>query len=107
MCGDMAMSLQMKAWVEAGCVVADFPIAQRDKDDWQNCLVIDKAGRPRIYERTPFPICYDDNWAVCGSGRDYAVTALHLGKTAKEAVEIACLFDYGCGNGIDTLELEA
>lgn len=28
-----------------------------------------------------------------GSGRDYAIAAMHLGKTAREAVELACLYD--------------
>lgn len=46
-----------------------------------------------------------DSFVAFGSGRDYAMTAMHLGKTAAEAVEIACLFDVSCGMGIDTLEL--
>lgn len=29
-----------------------------------------------------------------------------LGKTAAEAVDVACKFDSGCGNGVDTLEFE-
>lgn len=106
MSGEMVFCSQVKEWVEAGCIVADFPTAQRDKDDWQPCLVVSRDGKGRVYERTPFPNTYDDNWCALGSGRDYAVAALHLGKTAKEAVEVACLFDCGCGNGIDTLELE-
>lgn len=40
-----------------------------------------------------------------GSGRDYAMAAMHLGKSAKEAVKIACLFDTTCGMGVDTLRL--
>lgn len=46
-----------------------------------------------------------DAFIAFGSGRDYAMTAMHLGKTAAEAVEIACLFDVSCGMGVDTLEL--
>lgn len=41
-----------------------------------------------------------------GYGRDYAMAALHLGKTAAEAVEIASLFDVHCGLGVDTMQLE-
>jgi hypothetical protein len=41
-----------------------------------------------------------------GSGRDYAMAAMHLGKTAAEAIEIANLFDVNCGMGVDTLTLD-
>ena len=37
--------------------------------------------------------------------RDFALAAMHLGKSAREAVEVACALDVFCGNGIDTLEL--
>ena len=40
-----------------------------------------------------------------GHGRDFALAAMHLGKSAREAVEVACALDVFCGNGIDTLEL--
>lgn len=39
-----------------------------------------------------------------GSGRDFAIAAMHCGKTAREAVEIASLYENGCGNGVDVLE---
>ena len=45
----------------------------------------------------------EDQFAAWGSGRDFALTAMHLGKSAREAVEIACLFENGCGNGVDVL----
>lgn len=106
MCGEMSFCTQVKEWVEAGCIIANYPPAQRDKDDWQPCLVIGRDGRPRVYERTPYPNTYDNNWCALGSGRDYAAAAMHLGKTAREAVEVASLFNSGCGNGVDTLELE-
>ena len=102
--GDSAFILQMRAWVEGGCVIAEFPAHQRDKDDWQVCIVIDHDGL-RLYERTPYPLRFDDTMYACGSGRDFAIAAMHLGKTAREAVEVACLFDAGSGNGIDMLEL--
>jgi ATP-dependent protease HslVU (ClpYQ) peptidase subunit len=48
---------------------------------------------------------YEDKKTATGSGRDYALAAMHCGKTAREAVEIACLFETGCGNGVDELEV--
>lgn len=55
------------------------------------------------YERTPHPIRIEDKLRAWGSGRDFALAAMHLGKTAAEAVTFACQFDSACGNGVDTL----
>lgn len=39
-----------------------------------------------------------------GSGRDFAITAMHLGKSAEEAVKIAALFDNNTGTEIQKQE---
>ena len=102
--GDLDQCMEMVNWVRGGCAISDFPTSQRDKDRWITLGVINQAGL-RVYEMTPFPIIYEDAFWATGSGRDYAIAALHLGKTAREAVEISSIFDTGCGNGIDSLEL--
>lgn len=35
----------------------------------------------------------ESSFHAVGSGRDYAMAAMHYGKTAREAVELACLYD--------------
>ena len=45
----------------------------------------------------------EDGFVAVGSGRDYAMATMALGHTARRAVEIACRFDPGTGNGIDEL----
>lgn len=105
--GDLAFALAMIDWVAKGRDPAAFPSHQRTKDDWQPTLVIEQDGTTSFYEQTPFPIRWERPFAAIGSGREYALAALHLGKTAAEAVAVACEFDPGCGNGIDTLTLEA
>ncbi len=105
MSGEMSLCLEMLEWLRAGADPAKMPAAQRNTDDWSVVAVCDHAG-VHVYERSPHPITYEDNIWACGSGRDYAIAAMHLGKSAREAVEIACLFDVNCGNGIDTLDLE-
>lgn len=45
----------------------------------------------------------DDKYAV-GSGRDFAIAAMQLGKTAKESVEFAAQFDAWTGYEVETLE---
>lgn len=96
---------QMVAWWIKGGQEKDFPESQRSPDDWAGLLVI--APGPTIfkYERTPFPILVHDRQFAVGSGRDFAMAAMACGRTAAEAVEIACRFDSGCGNGIDELTL--
>lgn len=101
-CGDLSFCLAMKDWIEQGSKFETFPAAQRDKDDWQGCVLVDEHGLG-VFERTPSLIRFEDPFYACGSGRDYALAAMHLGKSAEEAVKIASLFEVGCGNGVDSL----
>jgi hypothetical protein len=52
-----------------------------------------KLIRDRILER----------FHAVGSGSPFAITAMHLGKTAREAVVIAARFDPRTGGGVDVL----
>lgn len=103
--GLLVHGLQVKHWLESGAAVENFPAAQRDKDDWEACWHILHDGRVHCYERTPYPLVFAEPFQAMGSGRDYAEAAMYLGKTASEACQVACHFDVGCGNGIETLTL--
>lgn len=94
-----------RQWLADGERTAEFP--QSPPDDSIHALAVRDDGTIWKFEGTPFPICIEDSVASAGSGRDYARAAMYLGKTAKEAVEIACLFDENCGNGVDVLMLDA
>ena len=104
-CGDAAFGEEMIAWLKRGAEPADFPASNRDKDDWAPMLVIRKGAPVARYERSPYPVLFEDETFAIGCGRDFAIAAMHLGKNAREAVEVAIALDSGCGNGIDTLEL--
>lgn len=104
--GDLSFVLAVIEWVRNGRKPDAYPDSQKHKDDWQPVLVIEADGTPSLYERTPYPIRYENKHVSIGSGREYARAAMHLGKTAKEAVEVACALDSSCGNGVDTLTLE-
>ena len=58
----------------------DFPAKARD--DIATLLVVDHSG-VRLYTSGPEPMMVLDSHMVVGSGRDYALMAMHLGKTAK------------------------
>jgi ATP-dependent protease HslVU (ClpYQ) peptidase subunit len=47
-----------------------------------------------------------ESFHALGSGRDFALAAMYLGKNAREAVEIAMEFDLETGKGVDCLEVE-
>lgn len=96
---------QMVNWWIRGANADDFPPSQRDKDDWAGLLVVMPDGTLFKYERTPYPITIQERMHALGSGRDFAMAAMFCGRTAAEAVGIACRFDSGCGNGVDTLTL--
>lgn len=100
---------ELLEWYRMGAEPDKFPGSNRNRDEWTQMLVIRRRdGEIEIlsYERSPFPVRLLDPFVAAGSGRDFAMTAMHLGKTAAEAVEVASLFDAFSGNGIDTLTLE-
>jgi ATP-dependent protease HslVU (ClpYQ) peptidase subunit len=58
-----------------------------------------------IYESTIIPArIKNDFWAI-GTGANFAIAAMHLGKSPKEAVEIACLYDTSSHAPIDHMKL--
>jgi hypothetical protein len=91
-------------WIKEGRDPAKYPPNPTD----DNCfmLVIEQDGRILRYEDTPWPQIIQSKFYAIGSGSDCCRTAMHLGKTAAEAVEIASLFDIGCGNGVDVLTFD-
>lgn len=103
--GDAPFGESMRHWIASGEKPEDFPDSQRDKEDWAGVLIIRPNGQIQKYERTPHPLTFEDQFFAIGSGRDFALAAMHLGLDAKQAVEVAIHFDSGCGNGIDTLTL--
>lgn len=97
---------ELLAWYEEGADAAKFPAPQRVDDTASQLLVIE-LGTARVlhYCLTPFPAIFEDAQFACGSGRDFALAAMHLGQTAFQAVVLTCELCAECGNGIDTLEL--
>lgn len=46
-----------------------------------------------------------EKFVADGSGRDFALSAMHLGKSAREAVAFAARFDVYTGGGVDAFDL--
>lgn len=59
-----------------------------------------------VYESTLIPARIKNDFYAIGTGAGYAIGAMHLGKSPKEAIEIAALYDPLTGGPIDHLSLE-
>lgn len=102
--GDFDTAAELREWFKAGAKPSEFPEAARK--DAATLVVIDAQGI-RSYATGPYPMPIEDRISAWGSGRDFAMAVMHLGFDARKAVEVACLFQTDCGNGIDCLELES
>ena len=102
--GDQDAGEMLAKWYSDGADPEKWPEFPKDKDMWCRLIVADGNGA-RFYERMPIAVRVEDAFMAWGSGRDFALAAMYLGKSAREAVKIACVFDTGCGNGIDAFEL--
>lgn len=79
----------------------------KDPKEYSRILVINQDKTVLEYDTySKYPEVIENPFYAIGSGRAYAMAAMHCGKTAIEAVEIAAAYDINSGNGIDTLTLD-
>lgn len=104
--GTVALIQEMYAWVEVGADPEKFPAAQRTEKDWEAVLVVQPDGKLLRYERSPYPVEIRAPYYAAGSGRDYALMAMRLGKSAPEAVQLASEFDVHTGHEVETLAIK-
>lgn len=88
-------------WASSSFALDAWPKALEDSDS--EALVVLPSGKTLTYESSPYPIVFDAQKRAIGSGTHFALAAMHLGKSARQAVQVACDLDVGCGMGIDTL----
>lgn len=107
MSGDADAGRELVHWYELGADPETFP-GNRTSDDRCRCvlMVITPDRKVHMLQRTAYLVSFEDPIAAMGSGRDAALAVMHMGGDARKAVEIACLVDVDCGNGMDALELE-
>lgn len=102
--GNGPHAVALLEWYKAGAEWHKHP-KPATPDDSGNIVVIDANGVREYVGTTGYYSKNESNFVAYGCGRDYALAAMHLGKTAKEAVEVACALDTQCGMGVDVLEL--
>lgn len=102
--GDASEGEELLAWFRFGADPEKFPAHLRsDSQHWARLVVVTPKREVLVFERGPHPVVFEDRFFAAGSGRDFALAAMHLGKSATEAVEVASVFDTSCGDGMDAL----
>jgi hypothetical protein len=100
--GNHSQGLALARWYLCGEKTKKWPAFQ-SSDDWTR-LIVASGGCVWCYEQLPERLCVDDEFSAWGSGRDYAMGAMRMRASAKEAVEAACAFDINCGFGAEVHE---
>ena len=100
--GDAMLIIPMFEWIEGGCDPDSFPKAITPESDFM-ALVVMSSGSTLVFGTSPHPVFQDPGIFAIGSGRDFAMAAMYLGKSAREAVEVASHFDITCGCGVTEL----
>lgn len=103
--GDTARIGEIHEWIEQGMDPAKLPDFQRDAGTSATVLMVNEAGEVYLLENSHVLIRIEQDFYAVGSGRDFAMMAMHLGKSAPEAVELASVYDSATGQGVDTLTI--
>lgn len=93
--------LAVKEWLEAGADETKKPTISDD----QVTLLIVASGDCFTLESRLIPIRVMEPFFAIGTGMDFATCAMHLGKSASEAVAIASIFNNSTGGEITVLSL--
>ena len=103
--GPLDLAEEMFAWFKAGADPEQFPADQVSEEDRTDFLVITPKKQILLYQKSAYPLNMTANkFFAIGSGRDFAIAAMHLGKTSAEGVALAGLYDTGTDTeGVETL----
>ncbi|PPC99619.1 MAG: hypothetical protein CTY35_03520 [Methylotenera sp.] len=101
--GSKSEGLALIEWYKAGAKPADHP--KFDNAEGFTYLIVVKDKQCFIYESQPYALKVEDAFLAWGAGRDFAIAAMHLGKNAIGAVEVASIFNDSCGNGVTYFEV--
>lgn len=89
-------------WYKDGCDPADYPA--RQTSDQGSSLMLFTHHEAFYFSLSPIRSQIIDEFSATGSGRDYAIAAMHCGKSPAEAVEIASIYDVNCGMGCTVIQ---
>lgn len=86
--GDLVQCYKFLDWVEQGMDADEYP---EDLDDVE-AIIVGSSGAAKYYDESPIGIPVGKTCAI-GSGSAFAMGAMLAGKSAYDAVNIACELD--------------
>ena len=103
--GNLSIGMELIAWWSNGANPEAYPPSNRSLDDGARLIAIGADKKVMVYEISPHPFQIEGDFCAFGCGSAPALAAMDCGADARRAVEIACKYDTGCGNGVDVLAL--
>jgi ATP-dependent protease HslVU (ClpYQ) peptidase subunit len=97
--GVQAAGVALMHWFADGADPSKFPADAKTDTFWARLIVIPPNGPVRTYEGLGHPCEFDRARYAAGTGAQFALTAMYLGKTAGEAVEVACALSHTSRGG--------
>lgn len=92
--------LLLAKWYEDGADPKKFPKCQESEEGWTHLVVLRKDGVCGHYDRQPIFQEPAGNQYAWGTGMDFALVAMHLGKNAIDAIDVTSVFDINTGLGV-------
>lgn len=90
-------------WYINGCKPSDWPDFQKGSD-WST-IVLAKGGLVKCFDQGHLPSLVLNKFYAWGSGAKFAMGAMAMGASAKEAVEITNQVSTTCGMGVDVFDI--
>jgi ATP-dependent protease HslVU (ClpYQ) peptidase subunit len=103
--GSLDVGVAILRWFKSDCKEDYWPELQYENVEC-NVLVVSPDGIVKMYERYPVAVVMEQDIHAIGSGRDFALAAMHLGLDPVKAVEVASALDGFTGGGVDFVCLD-
>lgn len=82
-----------------------FELSKEEKDDFHTLILMPDGSLFEFEDENGWRV-YDNEFGYAiGSGKTVATTAMFLGRSAEQAVEVAKVLAQGCGGGTDSLSI--
>lgn len=99
-CGSVDLNAAVRAWLND-----EGEKPSIDKDDDFDGLLIKPDGSAWTISKKLVLVKVESKCVATGSGRDFALAAMAMGRSSKDAVQLACTLDIWSGMGLTELTL--
>lgn len=106
-CGDVPLIRAYREWLDRGAKGNPPALVDpTDKDSWGRLLRVFPSRKTEVlvYDHIGCQAIFDNMYAM-GSGREFALAAMDLGKSAEQAVRYAMTRDTGTGGEVIAIKV--